>query len=199
MLRVLLKSGMGENSKDMYFIFVALFLACGYYWKQNKKEIYVGLRGVVSKVKSVTAKNVAIYAAWTGWQPQTITHGAAGAATIVNRSAILENSVIILCFLSSFSNYFALLFLSCPEMATRRTGKQVQRSTTSSGISPEDNPDIEGNEGYESDEESGDRKETRLTLMEEVLLLGLKDKEVLAKIFESDLDMAISVCNHFCL
>lgn len=43
---------------------------------------------------------------------------------------------------------------------------------------PEDNPDIEGNEGYESDGESGDRKETRLTLMEEVLLLGLKDKEV---------------------
>jgi len=62
-------------------------------------------------------------------------------------------------------------------MATRRTGQLVQRSTASSGISPEDNPDIEGNEGYESDEESGDRKETRLTLMEEVLLLGLKDRE----------------------
>jgi len=63
-------------------------------------------------------------------------------------------------------------------MATRRTGQLVQRSTATGGISPEDNPDIEGNEGYESDEESGDRKETRLTLMEEVLLLGLKDKEV---------------------
>ena len=63
-------------------------------------------------------------------------------------------------------------------MATRRTGQLVQRSTASSGITPEDNPDIEGNEGYESDGESGDRKETRLTLMEEVLLLGLKDKEV---------------------
>lgn len=63
-------------------------------------------------------------------------------------------------------------------MATRRTGQLVQRSTASSGIMPEDNPDIEGNEGYESDGESGDRKETRLTLMEEVLLLGLKDKEV---------------------
>ncbi|PFX17490.1 Golgi phosphoprotein 3 homolog sauron-like [Stylophora pistillata] len=62
-------------------------------------------------------------------------------------------------------------------MATRRTGQLVQRSTASSGITPEDNPDIEGNEGYESDGESGDRKETRLTLMEEVLLLGLKDKE----------------------
>ena len=78
-------------------------------------------------------------------------------------------------------------------MATRRTGKLVQRSTTSSGISPEDNPDIEDNEGYESDEESGDRKETRLTLMEEVLLLGLKDKEVLCKTTVSDLDIVNSI------
>lgn len=30
----------------------------------------------------------------------------------------------------------------------------------------------------EDDPEDGDSKETRLTLMEEVLLLGLKDKEV---------------------
>lgn len=71
-------------------------------------------------------------------------------------------------------------------MATRRTGTLVQRSTMSSGISPEDNPDIELHEGYDSDEESGDRKETRLTLMEEVLLLGLKDKEVQAKVVSFD-------------
>ena len=64
-------------------------------------------------------------------------------------------------------------------MATRRTGQLVQRNVVSSGISPEDNPDIETNEGYGSDEESSDRKETRLTLMEEVLLLGLKDREVI--------------------
>jgi len=31
---------------------------------------------------------------------------------------------------------------------------------------------------YEEDIDEGDSKETRLTLMEEVLLLGLKDKEV---------------------
>lgn len=31
---------------------------------------------------------------------------------------------------------------------------------------------------YEEDIDDGDSKETRLTLMEEVLLLGLKDKEV---------------------
>lgn len=33
---------------------------------------------------------------------------------------------------------------------------------------------------YEEDIDDGDSKETRLTLMEEVLLLGLKDKEVCA-------------------
>ena len=71
-------------------------------------------------------------------------------------------------------------------MATRRTGTQVLRSTMSSGISPEDNPDIELNEGYDSDKESADRKETRLTLMEEVLLLGLKDKEVQATVVSFD-------------
>ena len=62
-------------------------------------------------------------------------------------------------------------------MATRRTGQLVQRSTATASRSPDDNPDVEPNEGYESDE-AGDRKETRLTLMEEVLLLGLKDREV---------------------
>lgn len=83
-------------------------------------------------------------------------------------------------------------------MATRRTGQLVQRSTASSGISPEDNPDIEGNEGYESDEETGDRKETRLTLMEEVLLLGLKDKEVNFRSFRlSLLSLGLSIMNYF--
>ena len=62
-------------------------------------------------------------------------------------------------------------------MATRRTGQLVQRSTASSSRDPEEIPDSEPNDGYESDE-TGDKKETRLTLMEEVLLLGLKDREV---------------------
>ena len=83
-------------------------------------------------------------------------------------------------------------------MATRRTGQLVQRSTASSGILPEDNPDIEGNEGYESDEETGDRKETRLTLMEEVLLLGLKDKEVNVRSFRLSLmSLGLCVMNYF--
>ena len=62
-------------------------------------------------------------------------------------------------------------------MATRRTGQLVQRNTASSSRAQEEDQDVEPNEGYESDE-TGDKKETRLTLMEEVLLLGLKDREV---------------------
>jgi Golgi phosphoprotein 3 len=37
---------------------------------------------------------------------------------------------------------------------------------------------------YDEDIDDGDSKETRLTLMEEVLLLGLKDKEVCIYIFD---------------
>jgi len=101
-------------------------------------------------------------------------------------------------FRCSFCTSFVRRFFSCRKMATRRTGQLVQRSTASSGISPEDNPDIEGNEGYESDEETGDRKETRLTLMEEVLLLGLKDKEVNVRSFRLSL-MSLGLCimNYF--
>lgn len=67
-------------------------------------------------------------------------------------------------------------------MATRRSGQLVQRSVASSDKNPDANPDEERAEGYESDE-AGDKKEVRLTLMEEVLLLGLKDREV--KMFDS--------------
>lgn len=62
-------------------------------------------------------------------------------------------------------------------MATRRSGQLVQRNVASSDKNPDTNPDEERAEGYESDE-AGDKKEVRLTLMEEVLLLGLKDREV---------------------
>lgn len=45
------------------------------------------------------------------------------------------------------------------------------------GASRENGQSSEQND-YEEDIDDGDSKETRLTLMEEVLLLGLKDKEV---------------------
>jgi len=44
---------------------------------------------------------------------------------------------------------------------------------------PDDNQDThDNNKDQEDNIDDGDSKETRLTLMEEVLLLGLKDKEV---------------------
>ena len=116
------------------------------------------------------------------------------------KTAILEkNSCEVYgSFRCSFGTSFVRRFFSCRKMATRRTGQLVQRSTASSGISPEDNPDIEGNEGYESDEETGDRKETRLTLMEEVLLLGLKDKEVNFRSFRLSLmSLGLYIMNYF--
>lgn len=46
---------------------------------------------------------------------------------------------------------------------------------------PDDNQDaLDNNKDQEDNIDDGDSKETRLTLMEEVLLLGLKDKEVRA-------------------
>uniref|UniRef100_A0A1A9WF10 Golgi phosphoprotein 3 n=1 Tax=Glossina brevipalpis TaxID=37001 RepID=A0A1A9WF10_9MUSC len=42
---------------------------------------------------------------------------------------------------------------------------------------PDDNQDMNQNKDHEDNIDDGDSKETRLTLMEEVLLLGLKDKE----------------------
>ncbi len=53
--------------------------------------------------------------------------------------------------------------------------KQRKTTTTSHGAEANDNQD----EFRERDDmEDHDSKETRLTLMEEVLLLGLKDREV---------------------
>lgn len=56
---------------------------------------------------------------------------------------------------------------------TREDGSNAN----SSGNSPEDR-DSQDNKDLEDYGDDGDSKETRLTLMEEVLLLGLKDKEV---------------------
>lgn len=54
---------------------------------------------------------------------------------------------------------------------TRDDGSNANNSANS----PEDRDSDNKDEDYADD---GDSKETRLTLMEEVLLLGLKDKEV---------------------
>ncbi|KAI6058070.1 Golgi phosphoprotein 3 [Aix galericulata] len=82
---------------------------------------------------------------------------------------------------------------------TQRSSGLVQRRTEASrsaaaadkergaGGGPED----EGRRDEPGDDEKGDSKETRLTLMEEVLLLGLKDREVdrTASFAEIDISM----------
>ncbi|XP_015236960.1 Golgi phosphoprotein 3-like [Cyprinodon tularosa] len=67
---------------------------------------------------------------------------------------------------------------------TQRTSGLVQRRTEAirSAAAAEKEKDSGGEEdearrGEEEEDEKGDSKETRLTLMEEVLLLGLKDRE----------------------
>uniref|UniRef100_A0A672FV75 Golgi phosphoprotein 3 n=1 Tax=Salarias fasciatus TaxID=181472 RepID=A0A672FV75_SALFA len=70
---------------------------------------------------------------------------------------------------------------------TQRSSGLVQRRTEASRSAadkerPTDQEDHEPRRGDEQDDDdSGDSKETRLTLMEEVLLLGLKDREVICK------------------
>ena len=67
---------------------------------------------------------------------------------------------------------------------TQRSSGLVQRRTEASrNAADKDRPsgeeDDEPRRGDEQDDDdTGDSKETRLTLMEEVLLLGLKDREV---------------------
>ncbi|KAL2100000.1 hypothetical protein ACEWY4_004394 [Coilia grayii] len=65
---------------------------------------------------------------------------------------------------------------------TQRSSGLVQRRTEASRNAAADKEretgeDDESRRGEEEDEDKGDSKETRLTLMEEVLLLGLKDRE----------------------
>lgn len=55
--------------------------------------------------------------------------------------------------------------------------RNVNRDNTD-GVSRENGGQSADVLDYEEDIDDGDSKETRLTLMEEVLLLGLKDKEV---------------------
>lgn len=66
----------------------------------------------------------------------------------------------------------------------QRTSTLVQRRTEATRSAAADREresateEDEARRGEEDDDDVGDSKETRLTLMEEVLLLGLKDREV---------------------
>lgn len=72
---------------------------------------------------------------------------------------------------------------------TQRTSGLVQRRTEATRSAAADKEresageEDEARRGDEEDDDKGDSKETRLTLMEEVLLLGLKDREVCVGLF----------------
>lgn len=59
-----------------------------------------------------------------------------------------------------------------------RSAADKERAAGGGGGSGED--DTQSRRDEQDDDDKGDSKETRLTLMEEVLLLGLKDREVRA-------------------
>lgn len=66
---------------------------------------------------------------------------------------------------------------------TQRSSGLVQRRTEASRSAVDKDKsaggeDDEHRRDEQEDDDTGDSKETRLTLMEEVLLLGLKDREV---------------------
>ena len=63
-------------------------------------------------------------------------------------------------------------------MSLRNTGGLTQRK--SAAVTHLQRESDEDERKYEEDDLDHDSKETRLTLMEEVLLLGLKDREVCA-------------------
>ncbi|OPJ89936.1 hypothetical protein AV530_017912 [Patagioenas fasciata monilis] len=74
---------------------------------------------------------------------------------------------------------------------TQRSSGLVQRRTEASRSAAADKergvgggPEDEGRRDEPGDDEKGDSKETRLTLMEEVLLLGLKDRETMEIILD---------------
>ncbi|KAK2117697.1 Golgi phosphoprotein 3, partial [Saguinus oedipus] len=76
---------------------------------------------------------------------------------------------------------------------TQRSSGLVQRRTEASrnaadkeraaggGAAGSGEDDAQSRRDEQDDDDKGDSKETRLTLMEEVLLLGLKDREVRAR------------------
>lgn len=64
----------------------------------------------------------------------------------------------------------------CSGLVQRRT--EASRSAADEERGARGGPEDEGCRDELGDDEKGDCKQTRLTLMEEVLLLGLKDREM---------------------
>lgn len=89
----------------------------------------------------------------------------------------------------------------------QRTSGLVQRRTEAIRSAAADKERESGAEedearrGEEEEDDKGDSKETRLTLMEEVLLLGLKDREVRCCYFSlsSFLNNSTTPTSEYCL
>lgn len=85
-------------------------------------------------------------------------------------------------------------------LTQRSTSGLVQRRTEASRIAAADREktcdedEHEERRGDEDEGERGDSKETRLTLMEEVLLLGLKDREVPDSLSRQTHSLIINKC-----
>ncbi|KAG7254536.1 hypothetical protein CRUP_026672 [Coryphaenoides rupestris] len=77
-------------------------------------------------------------------------------------------------------------------LVQRRT--EASRSAAADREKPSAGEDAAPSRGEEAeDAERGDSKEPRLTLMEEVLLLGLKDRELISGLSSADLGSVFSL------
>ncbi|VVC43726.1 Hypothetical protein CINCED_3A012183 [Cinara cedri] len=82
-------------------------------------------------------------------------------------------------------------------MMTRADGLVQRRNVnreTSDGLARGENGQSADKLDYEEDIDDGDSKETRLTLMEEVLLLGLKDKEGYTSFWNDSISSGLRGC-----
>lgn len=71
-----------------------------------------------------------------------------------------------------------LLLIGRQVQRTAEPVEEVSEGATGWGAPGGNNPDAPEKDSGDYDEEGGDGKAMKLTLMEEVLLLGLKDREV---------------------
>lgn len=65
----------------------------------------------------------------------------------------------------------------------QRRSEAIRSAADKDRDSAEEEDEARRGEEEDDDDDKGDSKETRLTLMEEVLLLGLKDREVCVWVF----------------
>lgn len=76
---------------------------------------------------------------------------------------------------------------------TRDNGAEGGAAGLNANTPDDDNDLNNSNKDQEDNVDDGDSKQTRLTLMEEVLLLGLKDKEV------NSCGVALSIFSSICI